>query len=165
MSVMFVACKGLKKFEGIVDDDFRREHINVDALEIEVKAGWPCLADGLDIGSVYMFTENVGFGFKSRLDFVVNLSKLAVFAGYDSRMPAVNDPDPFRELFRWGAEGVIGPVVSAKLVADFVEWEEPIKALRDDDFYKFYRHMRKLFEFAMNDGCVILSWSDGTLPD
>ncbi|MEN8503610.1 MULTISPECIES: hypothetical protein [Paraburkholderia] len=165
MSVMFVACKGLKRFEGIVDDDFRWKHINVDALEIEVNADWPCLADGLDHGSVYMFTESAGFGFKSRLDFVVNLNELAVFAGYDCRMPAADDPKPFRELFRWAAEGVIGPVVSAKLVADFVEWEEPIKALGDDDFYKFYRHMRKIFEFAMNDGCVILGRSDGTLPD
>lgn len=75
-------------------------------------------------------------------------------------MPVADDPRPFRELFRWAAKGIIGPVVSANLVIDFAEWDEPVRALGDDDFYKFYCRMRKIFEFAMNDGCVFLRWSD-----
>jgi hypothetical protein len=160
MSVMFVACKGLKKFNGIVDDDFRRAHFDVDAVEVEVNTDWPCLADGLEVGSTYMYEEDGWFGFKSRLDFYVKLSELAAFVGYDCRMPSADDPKPFRELFRWRGEGIIGPVVSAKLVTDFAEWDEPVKALGGDDFYKFFRHMRKIFEFTMNDGCVFLRWSN-----
>ncbi|SPB14874.1 hypothetical protein NOV72_02105 [Caballeronia novacaledonica] len=156
MSVVFVACKGLQKFNGIVDDDFRRSHFEVDAVEVEVNTDWPCLADGLEAGAVYMYEEDGRFGFKSRLDFFVNLNELAAFVGYDCGMPPEDDPKPFRELFRWRGEGIIGPVVSAKLAADFAEWDEPIKALGDDDFYKFYLHMRKIFGFAMNDGCVSL---------
>jgi hypothetical protein len=157
---MFVACKGLKKFQGVVDDNFRRSHFDIDAVEVDGSTDWPCLTDGLEVGSIYMYAEEGWFGFRSRLDFYKNLSELAAFVGYDCRMPSADDPKPFRELFRWRGEGIIGPVVSAKLVTDFAEWDKPIKARGDEEFYKFYRHMRKIFEFAMNDGCVFLRWSN-----
>jgi hypothetical protein len=128
MSVMFVACKGLTKFDGIVDDDFRSEHLDKDAVHVDVNTNWPCLADGLEVDSVYMYAEDGWFGFKSRLVFFMNLSELAAFVGYDCRMSAADDPRPFRGLFRWAAKGMIGPVVSAKLVTDFAEWDEPVKA-------------------------------------
>ena len=74
-------------------------------------------------------------------------------------MPGADDPGPFREMFRWGGIGTIGPIVSAKLVADFAEWDERAPALGDGHFYDFYRNSRAMFEFAARDGCVFLRCS------
>lgn len=154
MSVCLVACQGLKKFEGVVDDDFQNEHFDKDAVEVEGNTKWPYFGDGLEVGSTYMYEADAWFGFGKERELNANLIKLADFVGYNWRMPGADDPGPFRELFRWGGRGTIGPVASAKLVADFTEWDARARALNDQDFYDFYQTMRGMFEFAMNDGCV-----------
>lgn len=53
---------------------------------------------------------------------------------------------------------IIGPVASAKLVADFIEWDERARSLGDDEFYEWYARMRKVFEYAGDAGAV---WFEG----
>ena len=64
---------------------------------------------------------------------------------------------PFIELINFADnEGVIGPLVSAKLAKDFSEYE-PEAEQRDAGqlFYlKLYREWRKAFELAANNGAV-----------
>jgi hypothetical protein len=50
-------------------------------------------------------------------------------------MPGADDPGPFREIFWWGGNGTMGPIASAKLAAEFAEWDERARALRDEDSY------------------------------
>ncbi|RKR36214.1 hypothetical protein B0G82_4249 [Paraburkholderia sp. BL17N1] len=155
MSVIFVACKGLRKFNGIVDDQFRSAHFDTDAVEIDENPKWPYFANGLEVGTTYMYEEDCWFSFGRRYPFYENVDKLAVFVGYDYRLPGAGDPGPFRELFCWG-KGMVGPVISAKLVSDFDDWDDRARALDDENFYNFYQDMRRMFEFAMKDGCVFL---------
>lgn len=159
MSVCFVACQGLKKFEGVVDDDFRSAHFDHDAVEVSGNSEWPYFSDGLEVGSTYMYDADAWFGFGKERMLNANLEKLAGLAGYDWQMPGADDPGPFRELFRWGGLGIMGPVASGKLVADFGEWDEQAHALNDQNFYGFYEKMREKFKFAMNGGCVFLRCS------
>ncbi len=151
--------KGLRSSRGVVDADFRSAHFDNDAVEVDGNAKQPNFADGLEVGSTYMYEEDAWFGFGTEGVLNENLNKLAGFVGYDWQMPGADDPGPFRELFRWGGKGTIGPVVSAKLVADFNEWDQRAIALEDQDFYEFYRHIRSMFEFAMKNGCVFLRCS------
>lgn len=61
---------------------------------------------------------------------------------------------PFVELVNFSdCEGVIGPVVAAKLAKDFAEWSERA-AQRGDDFYQKFDEWRRCFEFAADGGAV-----------
>ena len=159
MSVCFVACRGLKKYDGVVDDDFGDLHFDHDAVEVEGNTEWPYFSDGLEVGAMYMYEKDTWFGFGKERVLNEGLEKLAGLVGYDWRMPGADDPGPFREMFRWGGEGTMGPVASAKLVADFAAWDERARALGDDHFYGFYKDSRAMFEFASRDGCVFLRCS------
>jgi hypothetical protein len=154
MSVFFVACQGLKKFEGVVDRDFRSTHFDHDAVEVDGNTKWPYFSDGLEVGSTYMYETDAWFGFGKERLLNENVEKLAGLVGYNWRMPGADDPGPFREMFRWAGNGRMGPIASAKLVVDFAEWDERARALGDDHFYGFYKNSRAMFEFASRDGCV-----------
>lgn len=152
-SVFLVACRGLKKFDGVVDDAFRSTHFDHDAVEVERNAKWPYISDGLEVGATYMYESDAWFGFGKERVLNAHLETLAGLVGYNWRMPGADDPGPFREMFRWCVDGTIGPIVSAKLVADFAKWDEQARA-RGDHFYGFYRNARAMFEFTERDGCV-----------
>jgi hypothetical protein len=49
---------------------------------------------------------------------------------------------------------MIGPVASAKLVAEFDEWDDRVRLNKKGKFYKHYLLMRGLFEYASTDGAV-----------
>lgn len=153
---MMVACQGLRKFEGIVDDVFESTHFDHDAVEVDGNTEWPYFSDGLEVGSTYMYEKDAWFGFGRERVLNENVGKLARLVGYDWRMLGADDPGPFREMFRWGGIGTLGPVVAAKLAADFAGWDERAQALGDDDFDGFYKTAREMFEFAARDGCVFL---------
>ncbi len=75
--------------------------------------------------------------------------------GYHWRMAGADGTGPFRELFRHpGQFGTIGPVTSAKLAADFSAWDEYAQEIEKRGFYAWFTSMRKMFEYAMNDGGV-----------
>lgn len=64
-------------------------------------------------------------------------------------------PGPFAELINFSdCEGVIGTAVSAKLAADFAEWQAKADAHDDDWFREKYADWRKAFEMAADGGCV-----------
>lgn len=92
---------------------------------------------------------------------------LAKLAGY----PALDSPEtehkhcagawaassgPFWELINfYDNEGEIGPVVSAKLAADFAEWDERAQAASPEGWeHDLYRLWRLAFEWASDGGCV-----------
>lgn len=93
---------------------------------------------------------------------------LAKLAGY----PATESPEapdkphsagawaasggPFWELINfYDNEGEIGPIVSAKLAADFAEWDERAKAASPEGWeYDRYKFWRLAFEWASDGGCV-----------
>jgi hypothetical protein len=63
---------------------------------------------------------------------------------------------PFVELLHFSdCEGFIGPKTSAKLHADFLEWNEKAKAVDQGYFYERYQEWTKAFEVASDGGCVI----------
>lgn len=63
---------------------------------------------------------------------------------------------PFWELINfYDNEGSIGPVVSAKLAADFAAWDERAKAASPDGWeHDRYKLWRLAFEWASDGGCV-----------
>lgn len=64
-------------------------------------------------------------------------------------------PGPFVELINFADnEGFIGPRTSAKLAADFRQWDERAKVALDGWMYERYRLWLKAFELASRDGAV-----------
>lgn len=62
---------------------------------------------------------------------------------------------PFSELINFADnEGVIGPVVAAKLALDFAEFEERAKAVHEPFFYEGYCDMRRGLEMAADGGAL-----------
>ncbi len=62
---------------------------------------------------------------------------------------------PFAELINFSdCEGVIGAAVSAKLAADFSEFQAKADAHHDVRFRDKYAEWRKAFEKASDNGCV-----------
>ena len=118
---------------------------------------WPGRAAGIERGAVYRFAEKVEFRAGSYGGFAGWRRILAQAAGYES-LEAVwtNHPDgPFVELLDFSdCEGVIGPIVAAKLAHDFSEHEEKITADADRYFVKKYKLWRKAFEMAADGGAV-----------
>ena len=51
-------------------------------------------------------------------------------------------------------EGTIGPVVAAKLLRDFAEFDERAKAIEADRFYEGYCDMRRGIELAADGGAL-----------
>ena len=66
---------------------------------------------------------------------------------------------PFVELLNFSdCEGFIGPKTSAKLHADFLEWDEKAKVsdpFKGGYFYETYQEWTEAFKVASDGGCVI----------
>jgi hypothetical protein len=157
MSVLFVACKGLKKLEGVSAQDVS-ELERFDVIGIDGEPGCTRLVEGLEIGAAYEFLEDHWFTFGRRHEFYENLSSLASFAGFGKRKPDENESSPFCELFLNLETDMFGPVVSAKLAADFATWD-PLAQARgwlDESFYDSYKHWWNMFVFAGKEGLVRL---------
>lgn len=66
------------------------------------------------------------------------------------------DGGPFHELICFSdCEGDIGPVVAARLLKDFVEWDERAKAVTEAwEFYEGYTGIRRGLEMAADNGAL-----------
>ncbi|MHA6866932.1 hypothetical protein [Ralstonia solanacearum] len=119
----------------------------------------PQNAAGLEVGAAYEFEQEDGFSVCNNLrEYSTWLEELVDLVGFEE-VPDEHEPGPFRELILYGGFGeIIGPVASAKLVADFIEWDERARSLGDDAFYEWYGRMRRVFEYAGEAGAV---WSEG----
>jgi hypothetical protein len=48
----------------------------------------------------------------------------------------------------------IGPLESAKLAADFADWDAHARAIDDASFYRFFLDMRAMYDSVMAESCV-----------
>lgn len=63
---------------------------------------------------------------------------------------------PFWELILFSdCEGVIGPIVSMKLLADFAAFKDKAALHPDDRFRKYYDLFHQTFETASDNGAVV----------
>ncbi len=137
---------------------------------------FPGRSDGLEDGAYYDYVKSEHVFAHSYSGYNVWRETLARLAGYplDSFLNTFgvqenshaasaffgNVPDgaPFVELVNFSdCEGVIGPVVAAKLLRDFQEFDERAKALGDDRFYVGYCQLKRGLELASDGGALVFS--------
>ncbi|CAE6872600.1 hypothetical protein R70211_01375 [Paraburkholderia domus] len=160
MSVLFVAGKGLKRLDEAVADDLDEgDGEGEDIITVPAWPDLPYLTEGLDVGATYKCSQHCWFSFGRRFHFYEQFERLADFANYEQRPPGADQTGAFRELFRRG--DFFGPVVSAKLAADFSYWDPLARAggILDESFYEHYDQWREMFKFAANDGALWLRCS------
>lgn len=159
MSVVFVARKGLMKLDGKFDPDFWSRSLD-NVVEVIGHPDCPRITEGLEVGSAYQFEREQRFAVAKEVSgFAKCMEQLADMVGYHWRMAGADGPGPFRELFRHpGQFGTIGPVASAKLAADFTNWDECARAVGKRSFYTWFSLMRRMFEYAKAGGGVWLQY-------
>lgn len=130
---------------------------------------WPDRAAGLDDGAWYTFTETIEFRAGSYSGYNDWRERLAQLAGYPStetesasfgprslHSAACWDgaTGPFSELIDFSdCEGSLGPEVSRKLLADFIQFDPKARAI-GGRFYDLYAEWKKAFELAADGGMV-----------
>lgn len=176
MGLDITAYRGLTKIEveledgEPVDDEIYETHARAYVSEFRGQQ------DELVHGAFYAYEEDLWFRAGSYSGYNAWRETLARFAGYD----ATDFNDEMRGIVRklhsaacWegatgafselidfsDAEGVIGPVTSAKLAKDFAEHEERARSFDagpDDDgfFFRKYLEWKLAFEMAAGDGMV-----------
>jgi hypothetical protein len=168
------AYKNLKKVDTVFDgdgepldpvthepmEDYFRPYVNPD---------FPTQAQGLENKAVYVY-ENATWiscgGYGRYNGWRETLAKLAGypakaferFKGHVESSHVVGafsfEGGPFHELVCFSdCEGVIGPVVSAKLAKDFADFDSQAKAV-GEAFYEQYLGWRECFEMAADGGAV-----------
>lgn len=165
MAFYFVGCKSVKKQEGAAAysfpeaDDGALDHgvIFIDSINAEC----PQNTAGLEVWATYEYEQANWFSVcDSWHEYSHGVEELAGLVGFhEDGAPDAQGSGPFRELILYGRfGGFIGPVASAKLAADFIEWDESARSIGEDAFYDWYARMRKVFEYAGEAGAV---WSEG----
>jgi len=135
---------------------------------VYINNNFPGRAEGIEDKAVYDYgTESIDFRAGSYRGYNVWRNELAKLAGYP---PCADDPNypnthaqgawkassgPFWELINFADnEGVIGPVVGAKLAKDFEQFEPIAQHHSEPFFYDRYKEWRKAFELAADGGFV-----------
>lgn len=121
-----------------------------------VEENFPGRAQGVQPG-IYSFADKFGFRAGSYSGYGQWRDWLAKVAGYAGERAAWSaSSGPFWELINFADnEGVIGPVVSAKLAKDFADNEQRIADQSPEPwFIDQYRIWRKAFEMAADAGAV-----------
>lgn len=116
---------------------------------------FPGRAQGVDQDAVYAFDKSFRFragsysGYNEWRRMLVRMIGLNEMSMFDER------DGPFAELINFADnEGVIGPIVSAKLAKDFADWQEKADQHPDEWFGVQYANWRKSFEMASDNGAV-----------
>lgn len=157
MSVLFWAGRGLTKLDeaalkGLTNVDFETG----DLMVVEGNPKVPQLAEGVEVGATYRFAEVLFFSFphwRICRDWVVKLKDMV---GCTNELLKTGAPVAFRDYFMWIQEGTVGPKASAKLAAEFAEWDNRAKTFADEDFYEIFTHMRAMFDWGAQDGLICL---------
>lgn len=134
--------------------DIRRYWLLRPALLDHTEKDWPGKTAGL-VPGVFAFEDSTVFRAGSYSGYGEWREKLARFAGaptaeavWDGRVDV-----PFRELINFtDCDGVIGPVVSAKLAEEFAEYAE--RAAKVPTIISLYRAFHKAFDLARHGGAV-----------
>lgn len=125
---------------------------------------WAGHTAGIESGATYKIGDSFGFRAGSYSGYGQFRRWLAGAMGWPSietLWGQDNVSGPFVELLHFADnEGVIGPVVAAKLAKDFADNEERIVAIAEQDgsegayYLQKYREWRKAFELASDGGAV-----------
>jgi len=146
------------------------EYYNEGFLPLWHNPDFPGRGEGLDPQLAYIGKRVLGFNAGSYSGYGQWREKLAKLAGY----PAIlrknyeglqyesyatgaweAEGGPFWELINFSdCEGIIGPVVSAKLAGDFQQFQKQADAQLTDYDRERYNSWRKAFELAADNGVV-----------
>ncbi|MDQ0494039.1 hypothetical protein [Paenibacillus brasilensis] len=111
---------------------------------------WPGRAEGVEFDTVYTYDESYGF-------------RAGSYSGYNLWRKMLSDfaeANAFQELIEFSdCEGVIGPVVSAKLANDFTDYEERARKYADtfergEWWIEKYQEWKEAFRLAADGGAV-----------
>lgn len=145
--------------EGGEPVNWRTEH-KIRSGDIDgTEESWPGRTAGLSPG-IYTYADSFWLRAGSYSGYNAWRDELAQRAGYVSarHVWATTPAGPFVELIDFtDCDGIIGPVVSAKLAKDFAEHEAAIEAASNDPdswFMDKYREWRRAFEMAADGGAV-----------
>jgi len=117
---------------------------------------FPGRTEGLEHVAVYSYAEEHRFRAGSYSGYNSWRNELAKLAGYTSADDCWNNhtSGPFYELINFSdCEGVIGPVVSAKLAKDFADYREKAEII-GGWFFDAYQDWEKAFTMAADNGAV-----------
>lgn len=173
MGLDVTAYQGLIKLDCVFDadgepiDPITREPID-DCFLALANRDFPGRAEGLEHKGVYTYLDcmsgpSLGYGeyngWREQLAKLAGYQPVAVkVMGRTELLHSVacwdDRPGPFTELINFtDCDGVIGPVVSARLFADFVQFDEKAKSV-GGDFYETYREFFDCFRMAAQGGAV-----------
>lgn len=152
--------------EGLDKDGYAREEDGY--FRFPRNHDFPGRADEIDFERAYKADDEGDFAAGSYLGYGVWRNQLAALAGYPkSPSPEHSSmahaasvwestkPGPFMELINFSdCEGVLGTAVSAKLAADFAQFQEKADAHESERFREKYALWREAFEKASNGGAV-----------
>jgi hypothetical protein len=184
MGLDIAAYSGLTKLDVLFDSDgepvdpVTRESLDYDVYDFNCRINhdFPGRADGLEDRAVYKAVDSMSFragsygGYNAWREELASLAKYEAVSvdQYNTGNPRLRHDQgawnqtggPFHELICFSdCEGVIGPVVSAKLAKEFADWDERAKTHGDtlertDWFYPLYQKWRQAFEMAAQNGAV-----------
>ncbi len=122
------------------------------------EANWPGRAEGIEPGVIYAFADQFRFRAGSYGGYNAWRDELARFIGRRSAKEFWDSGSPsgsFSELIDFADnEGVIGPVVAAKLAKDFADNQTRADAFSDAYWRDRYGDWRKAFTMAADNGAV-----------
>lgn len=112
---------------------------------------------GIDVSRAYQAVSRFRFPAGSYGGYSAWRNELAKMIGFESAKAAYADPKPgpFIELINFtDCDGAIGPLVAAKLAADFDAHAEAAKASSYPGFWRLYDDFRIAFHLAADSGAV-----------
>ena len=174
MGLDITAYRNLKKIDCLFDaeghpvDRNTGEEVDYD-LHVYANHDFPKAHDGIEDRCVYKADDSFGFRAGSYGGYNAWRNQLAKLGGwpegiyeqynreYKSYCCAAWDGQegPFAELINFSdCEGIIGPVVSAKLAKDFSDFESAAVQVDHPFFQETYRNFKLAFEVASDGGAV-----------
>lgn len=155
----------------LVEQPTQQEIEDCEVLRVFNMDDFKARAEGLVDGGYYRTSDDtVDFRAGSYSGYNQWREALAKLAGYPSTRHQdlgrpqylyaagawASESGPFYELINFADnEGIIGPVVAAKLVKDFAEFDERAKTFDEQPwFYDMFKLWRRAFEKAADSGAV-----------
>lgn len=133
--------------------DWKNHFMPGSSMEWSEKA-FPGRGEGIDARTVYSFADSFSFRAGSYSEYNVWRRKLALMVGVPEKIMFTERTGPFAELINFADnEGVIGPVVSAKLAKDFADHLHEAEVI-GCWFLDSYKNWHKAFKMASDNGAV-----------
>ncbi|MCI1016252.1 hypothetical protein HWE04_20530 [Herbaspirillum sp. C7C2] len=165
MSKYWVACRGLKKLDGVLASNIhifkrceKKKTLFVDLQPLQRFAYYRVrdLSTGLEQNACYAYDEDMWFRVgHSDDEFSDRLDLLAKLVGYAWTLRGTEAQGPFYELFSYGW-GLIDTATCKKLAADFALWKLRAEEIGNVElnFYDWYIMMERMFLMGADNGAV-----------